>query len=67
MTDIADLTLDPNWDPGCPTCRSTTSGIATLAMLPQGRSWTLAPALAALGLSAAACGRATCTVFVCTM
>ena len=48
MTDIADLTLDPNWDPGCPTCRSTTSGISALAMLPQGRSWTLAPALVAL-------------------
>lgn len=48
MTDIADLTLDPNWDPGCPTCRDTTSGISALAMLPQGRSWTLAPALAAL-------------------
>lgn len=48
MTDITDLTLDPNWDPGCPTCRDATSGIATLAMLPQGRSWTLAPSLAAL-------------------
>lgn len=48
MTDITDLTLDPNWDPGCPTCRDTPSGIAALAMLPQGRSWTLAPALAAL-------------------
>lgn len=48
MTDNTDLALDPNWDPGCPTCRNTTSGIATLAMLPQGRSWTLAPSLAAL-------------------
>ena len=48
MTDIADLTLDPNWSPGCPTCRDATSGISTLAMLPQGRSWTLAPSLAAL-------------------
>ena len=48
MTDNTDLTLDPNWDPGCPTCRDAASGIAALAMLPQGRSWTLAPALAAL-------------------
>lgn len=48
MTDITDLTLDPNWDPGCPTCRDATSGIAALAMLPQGRSWTLAPSLGAL-------------------
>lgn len=48
MTDIADLTLDPNWSPGCPTCRDATSGISTLAMLPQGRSWTLAPSLAGL-------------------
>lgn len=48
MTDITDLTLDPNWSPGCPTCRDATSGISALAMLPQGRSWTLAPALTAL-------------------
>lgn len=48
MTDNTDLTLDPNWDPGCSTCRDAASGIAALAMLPQGRSWTLAPALAAL-------------------
>ena len=48
MNDNADLTLDPNWTPGCPTCRDTTSGATALAMLPQGRSWTLAPALAAL-------------------
>lgn len=48
MTDITDFTLGPGWTPGCPTCRDATSGIAALAMLPQGRSWTLAPALAAL-------------------
>lgn len=48
MNDNTDFTLDPGWDPGCPTCRDTTSGITALAMLPQGRSWTLAPALAAL-------------------
>ena len=49
MTDIADLTLDPDWTPGCPTHHgSAASGIAALAMLPEGRSWTLAPALAAL-------------------
>lgn len=48
MTDITDLTLDPDWNPDCPTCRDTTSGVTALAMLPQGRSWTLAPALAAL-------------------
>ena len=48
MNDNTDFTLGPGWTPGCPTCRDTTSGIAALAMLPQGRSWTLSPALAAL-------------------
>ena len=48
MNDNADFTLDPNWDSGCPTRRDATSGATALAMLPQGRSWTLAPALAAL-------------------
>ena len=48
MNDNTDFTLDPGWDPGCPTCRDAASGITALAMLPQGRSWTLAPALAAL-------------------
>jgi hypothetical protein len=48
MNDNTDFTLDPGWDPGCPACRDATSGATALAMLPEGRSWTLAPALAAL-------------------